>query len=335
MMHRPLKPDRAVLAAALLAAAPLPAIAPAVAQTGAGSSDAPAPAPAPRAVDPAEAAGFATADELLDALERADRHIRTFTSPVMYDRILELQGDRQTRTGTLYFAALRPDGDGAGAREGNGGGNGGGSGGGSGGGRVFAVRFTHLFLDDVRHEDRQDWIFDGRWLVERRYAAEQYVAREMARPGDEIDPLRLGEGPLPIPIGQRKADILARYEVELLPGAAGWDAEDESVSGYARFGAGAAQLKLTPRPEIRDDDRFREIRLWYRRGEDGSVLPIMSRTRDRKGDVAIVQLAQPEVNTDLPEEVIDIEPPEDPAWDIRVERLPPEEGVAAADGGEE
>jgi hypothetical protein len=41
------------------------------------------------------------------------------------------------------------------------------------------------------------------------------VRRQLARPGEQYDPLKPGEGPVPLPIGQRKADVLARFEATL------------------------------------------------------------------------------------------------------------------------
>src|SRR4051794_12475411 len=59
---------------------------------------------------PAQAAPgeFASADDLLKALERADENLTSLTADIRYDRTFELQGDRQVRTGKLYFVSGKP-----------------------------------------------------------------------------------------------------------------------------------------------------------------------------------------------------------------------------------
>ena len=57
-------------------------------------------------------------------------------------------------------------------------------------------------------------MFDGQWLIEKRPDKKQFVAREIAAPGEDFDPLSIKEGIMPIPIGQRAADVLERFDVE-------------------------------------------------------------------------------------------------------------------------
>lgn len=254
---------------------------------------------------------YTEAGALLDALETADRDIETFHSKIIYERYFALQDDRHTRGGDLYY---KVEGEAGGAERPV---------------RTFGVHFDWLVLDGAKREERQAWMFNGQWLVEKRFEAKQYVAHQIARPGERIDPLRLGEGPLPIPIGQRKADILARYDAEVLPTTDGFDPEDPRQTNYmnAVVARGAVQLRLTPREDRLDEDAFREIRLWYVQEGDERLLPLLSRTEDRKGDESFVLLAGVEVNEPLPDGVVDITPPPvEEGWDIQEERLRAEEG---------
>lgn len=262
------------------------------------------------AEEPARAearAHFDTAEQLLEALERADADIRTFRSELAYDRRMTLQGDIQVRYGNLYFDARRPDPRNQAAI------------------RTFGIHFHTLIFDDQYREEPQTWVFNGEWLVEKRPREKQYIARQIAEPGSGIDPLRLGEGPLPIPIGQKKDDILARYEARLLPVADGFDPDDETTVGYADFvrSRSAQQIMLTPREASRDADDFRNIRLWYAFDAEGRLLPILSRTLDRKGDEVFVQLYSIVVNEPLPAGVTEIDPPPDAretGWHVQIER---------------
>jgi hypothetical protein len=282
MTHRPLA---AVLAAAL-------ALAPAA---GVGAEPA----------DPPER--FETVGALLDALETADEGLRTFRSKIVYDRRFALQDDQHIRFGDLYYTVEAPASAGAPPT------------------RSFEVAFDTLLLkgagpDDPwsQREERESWIFDGRWLVEKRYEERQYVAREIARPGQTIDPLALGESPLPIPIGQRKADILDRYEAELLEPLEDLDAEDPTIAGYREHAAGAHQVRLVPLPHVAEDAGFREARLWYRRDAGGRLLPVLARTIDRKRDESYFQIAEPIINEPLPAGALDTTPPV--GWHVQTER---------------
>ncbi len=259
---------------------------------------------------------FRTADDLLDALERADADIHTFQSDIVYDRRMTLQGDIQVRWGRLYFSSPRNQADNI---------------------RTFGIHFDALAYDDAIHEEQQTWVFDGEWLVERRLREKQYIARQIAAPGEGVDPLRLGEGPLPIPIGQKKADILARYEVSLAPVDEGFDPEDNTMRRYLEFvrEQNAHQLVLTPREKRDDAEQFRRIRLWYAKNNEGHLLPILSRTLDRKGDEVFVQLYDIKINDILPRGVMEIEPPPnatEEGWQVQIERrstqeVPPPAGA--------
>lgn len=244
----------------------------------------------------AQPAAFADARGLLEALETAADDLRSLRAEIQYDRRFLLQGDRHVRRGMLYFAQrMREDG--------------------SGMKRVFEVDFEVLYLGDRREEDRQVWTFDGRWLVEKRPDKKQFIAREVAPPGADFDPLRLGEGPIPIPLGQEADSVLERYNAALLPTTEGIDpAEDPKLIEFAERGAGSWQLRLEPRSE---DDDFEEIRLWY---EKGTLLPRMAMTTNRSGDVSVVQLAKVARNIDLPPDVFRVTPPPmGSGWDTQIE----------------
>lgn len=277
--------------------------------------------PPPGTVDPAPLSGDGelmgmvrvmaeptSVDELLSALETADRGIHTFQAGVMYDRRFLLQGDRHVRFGDLYYQVAGAGGEVEGGKP----------------RRTFSIDFRTLIIDDSKREDRNTWVFDGQWLVERRPGEKQYIARQVARPEDPIDPLGLGESPIPFPIGQRKAAILARYEATMLkaeegltPGE-GADEEEEEELAQRRADVEATwQLRLIPRAEHAEEDQFKEIRLWYTKEE---FLPRMARTINRAGDESIVLLINPKVNEELPAHAIDIEPPGPEAgWDVQID----------------
>lgn len=244
-----------------------------------------------------------SAEDLLRRLERADEAIRTLEADISYDRRFMLQGDRHVRTGRLYFR--RDAAESARPR------------------KTFAVWFETLIAGERKQDDPQVWAFDGRWLVESRPAQKRWTKREIAREGEAFDPLRVGEGPMPIPIGQKADDILKRFDADLLPPEQGLtDAERAGLP----FLPNTWQLRLTPRPGAgegagQSKDEFREVRLWYDRA---TLLPRLARTINRARDESFVVLLNLKLNdaAGLPAGRIDPpEPPEGQGWDKQVQTL--------------
>lgn len=260
----------------------------------------------PDPVPVAQSSEFATSDELLTALEKADKDIVTLTAEISYDVRFEIQGDRQVRKGKLYFQNKTP--------------------------RRFAVQFDELWRGDVVRRDQQQLIiFDGEWLVEKNFKDKMMIKRQVVPPGQSFDPLKIGEGPLPIPLGQSKADVTLRFKAELQPLNAGLDAEADAsaeekseAESLRQHVTGATQVRLTPQPGFERETDFTEIRLWYRRTSDGLLLPVMARTTSRNMNTSIVQLSNIQaqcldkpVNPKavIPPELVQIEAPPK-GWDF-------------------
>lgn len=262
---------------------------------------------AQQAPQPAAAPRIENVNDLLAALENADKGLRGLAADIQYDRRQVLQGDQQVRRGKLWYRATEPQDGGKPVKE-------------------FAISFDSLIVrgGDAGQmmNDQEVWIFDGQWLVEKRPDRRSFTKRRIAAPGENFDPLRVGEGPLPFPIGQKAADIRARYTVELQP-AGGLFAEGTPL---ATFVEGTHQLLLTPRPEFAGQEEFTEIRLWYRWDPSTSrLLPRMARTTSRGGDEAYVQLLNVEAFADgvgagaIPATVFDTTAPDAAAgWDVQI-----------------
>lgn len=305
-------------------------------------------------VPPAE---IRSAEDLLLALQFADRGLRTLQANVVFDKLNDALGDRQIRTGMLWFETEPPSGAGPGRRR-------------------FAVRFSTLELDGGGVSDQdQHIVFDGEWFIEKIASRKQFKKRQIVPEGQPIDPLKIGEGPFPIPIGQKRAEILRRYTAELLPATA--DIRPQGIEDKAQqqkelealvkfvtrvstnvkdpatgkvtvveTPATFYQLKLTLKPEFYDEESLREVRLWYREvsgaegaGAGGSparmLLPRLARTVNRAGDTSIVQLTNVRVNQPVEAGVMDATPPTDPGWEVTVTPLEdarPGEGAANPSG---
>lgn len=82
----------------------------------------------------------------------------------------------------------------------------------------FDIRFNILVVDGAiakRHADH-DIVFDGHWLIDRNGSAKIFRKIEIAPPGRKFNPLRLGQGPIPIPIGQKPSDVEKEFHINLL-----------------------------------------------------------------------------------------------------------------------
>lgn len=264
---------------------------------------------------------YKSAEHVLTALESADEDLQTFTSVIRYTTIQDIGNAMTQRIGEIAFAS-QPSADGPPRRR-------------------FAVHFTTLQRGDRYFDDAralQTIAFDGRWLWEKLHTERQINKREIVRQGETIDPFELGDGPFPpLPIGQQKDDILARYRVELVPWNESLEADpdldprfpDEKrdidlAEALTAFAEGSVQLKLVPRAS---DGRFSEIRLWYKPDENGRLLPRMSRTVDANSrNVSIVELMHPlTINGPAREDLLTIRADDDPEnpWNVTETRLPP------------
>jgi outer membrane lipoprotein-sorting protein len=140
----------------------------------------------------------------------------------------------------------------------------------------------------------------------------QFTRRQLAGPNDPPqDLLSIGRGPFPMPIGQKRRQVLAMYDVTLHAPNAGAQAP-------------AHHLTLTPRaaepnnvPAAGRDD-LKKIDIWYDRK---TLLPERIRTVDDQGNLTTVQLREPKVNeltgVDL-DKRFDTSAPTEPGWQVRI-----------------
>ena len=246
--------------------------------------------------------GFADADALLTALETADANLSLLTAQIQYTRDFAIAGDTQVRTGSLWFVDSTKKGEKT--RQ-----------------RSFAIRFDSLVVGSREEKREQFYTFDGEWLVEKFPGEKRMVKRQVVRPGEKFDPLKIGEGPLPIPIGQKRADILARYDATLLPAEDGFDEMPlERAKKLTAFTKGCVQLLLEPRANTRDP--FKAIRLWYLPTDTKAgkrLLPRLAHTINTAEDESTVMLLGIKVNDEakLESGVFDTSTPKD--WDVIIQ----------------
>ncbi len=150
--------------------------------------------------------------------------------------------------------------------------------------RRIALRIDQFIDGSGRaSEDRRLFLYRDGWLIERDDARKQQIERQLVADGASMDPLQPGEGPLALPVGARRSEVLANYIVTstTLPESPLW--KDLPASDV---------LCLVPRPSTpaaRDAKQL--IVAWDR----ATSLPIAVVRDSTEGDRTIARLRAVEV----------------------------------------
>jgi len=235
----------------------------------------------PKAPEPGE---IKTAEDLLARLETADKDLRTLSAVIKYDLVAGAieGGYRTSRRGTLDFTNRRTEGG-----EPNG---------------SFAVRFTQLITDRKVREEDQTFIYHDGVAVERLGKDKQITRFKLSGKDRKVNLLKIGEGPFPIPFGQKSADILARFDVQLLPATDGIPAERHGDVLYED----GYQLRLVPKANVKAAKEFTEARMWFTRE---NLTPFMARTTKQDGGSEELMLINIRRNEPIEDKVFDTTTP--------------------------
>jgi len=221
---------------------------------------------APPATDGAlvERAPTATASEsierILDAAEAAGARLDAMACTVIIEKRDALTDDVERRRGRLVLQ------------------------GSAGPARRIALRIDQFIDGSGRaSEDRRLFLYRDGWLIERDDVRKQQIERQLVADGASMDPLLPGEGPLALPVGARRRDVLASYVVtaSTLPESPLWkDLPPNDV------------LCLVPRPSSQAArDAKQLIVAWDR----ATALPIAVVRDSTEGDRTIARLRAVEV----------------------------------------
>jgi hypothetical protein len=209
------------------------------------SAPTPSPAPAPQ---------FADADALLTAVERTSDSLRDFRANITLETTDDVTGDTERRLGQLVF--VQEEGKPATRR--------------------FAVVFEKFIDGGGRMDERPvRYIYADGWLTEADFKQRTLVRRQLARAGEQYDPLKPGEGPVPLPIGQRRADVLARFDASL--------ATAPNSTLLLRSARPMVGVRLKPKPGMADRDLV-EASVWY---DAQSLVPVGVEAQRKSGRTVV------------------------------------------------
>ncbi|MFH1745585.1 MAG: hypothetical protein ABIG44_00940 [Planctomycetota bacterium] len=196
------------------------------------------PTSAPAALDP-------TIDKILTRLE--NRTVSDLQAELTWKLryVIDLEEDAQLKKGRIWYQQQDPS-----AR--------------------FLIHFSKKIVSNRAHQLDERHMFDGRWYTELKSETKTITRREIRRPGDEADPYKLGEGPFPVPFGQKKADILKEFEVTRIPPA---DDDPENTD----------HLRLTPREGTQTGQNYKQVEVWIAREGPQNGLPVTVRASKKSG----------------------------------------------------
>jgi outer membrane lipoprotein-sorting protein len=164
-------------------------------------------------------------DEILDALDARGRGLKSFTADVKLSESDTATGDESVRSGKIWYQADD-----------------------SGSARI-RVSFDRKQSSGKIIEDKIEYVLAGTDLINRQYRTKTQTTQKVLKPGEKVNLLKLGEGPFPLPIGQKKEDVHAQFEVKKI------DPKKDDP-------ADTVHLQLVPKPDTRLARRFKTIDVW-------------------------------------------------------------------------
>jgi outer membrane lipoprotein-sorting protein len=175
----------------------------------------------------------------------------------------------------------------------------------------FKVHFDTKIVGNRKRKLDEEHLFDGHWYVELQSKTKTITRREIRREGEISNPYKLGEGAFPLPFGQKKADILAEFDVERVPEKEG----DPPAADH---------LKLTPRPDTHTGRTYKTLDFWIARMGDHAGLPVKVMAGKKDGTGAVnsyitITFRNIELNTGFARNVFKIEVPK--GYEEIIERL--------------
>ena len=148
----------------------------------------------PIPIGPDKLAGDADVPKILEALQKAGTDLKNFDAKIEMTDFDPVEGSKTARKGDIWYQR-RADGDDRMRVE-----------------LPVVVRQGKIF----RNEKIEYKLEDG-WLWDRTYLNKTEVKRQVLKPGQKINVLKLGEGPLPLPIGQDPAEVRKQFSVTKIP----------------------------------------------------------------------------------------------------------------------
>lgn len=174
--------------------------------------------------------------------------------------------------------------------------------------RSLSVVFDQRIEGSRMRPQATRYTFSGRWFVEIDGEQRLFSRAEIVAAGETFDPLAIGRGPVPIPVGQPRSEVLRRFTVTRA------EAPDDPLLQQFRGRDDAYVLDLRPRPGAAEARDVQSLILVYDAATD---LPLGVHLTTPSGDVRTALLEDLEQRVALTAEelaMLSVEPPTEPGW---------------------
>lgn len=233
-----------------------------------------------------------SSDTLLWGLERSGSNLTSFAADVIYDRYHAFEEERERRRGRLVL-------EGAGRER-----------------KLGCLFSSTQDASGAVRESKDRWVYADGWLGEIDEEHKSFNKRQVVAPGESWDPLKLGEGPFPLPFGQPEAEVRARFEVSSATPPA-----TPMVANELR-GDSVCGLRLTPRPESELAKEATSIDVIYSTAVvPGVLVPRVVHIVKPNGDSSTIVLSRPVMNgtlADLDRSLLVMPEPDPKEWSIDI-----------------
>jgi len=234
---------------------------------------------APTHAELARIAPDASADVILDALHSRGTNLKDFSADVKLSTTDDRSGDTEEQSGKAVFQDR-----------------------GKNDARV-KISFDTAKRAVGTQKKRLDFVLEGGWLTDRDYQKKLEVRRQVLRPGQQMNLLKLGEGPFPLPIGQPKEEVKKLFDVSRAPA----DKDDPRNTVH---------LILKPRPNTQFDKRFKKIDVYV--GQETSF-PARVDTEEKSQSSRSTELTNIKINAGVDDSAFTLPDISKEGWNRREE----------------
>jgi hypothetical protein len=223
-----------------------------------------------------------TVDQVLEALERRGQNLRSLRADVKLTELDNATNDSLARSGS-FALENRPDGS----------------------TRAHVV-FDRKIVDKRTSDEKIEYVLDGVNVIDRNYNRKIQTTRQVLRPGEKMNLLKLGEGPFPLPIGQKREHVLKQFYVNKI------DSSNDDP-------ANSIHLELTPMEGTSLARKFKSIDTWVNVNDE---LPLRIKTLDFNGTTErTTDLANVQINADLKDADFALPKIDEKEWNLIFEPL--------------
>lgn len=218
---------------------------------------------------------------ILDRLEKTSDTYKTLQADINYTVEMRMTGETEQRKGWVAFqkkTAKTVD--------------------------KFRIHFDTLRLDGGRPvKSPLDYIFDGYWLIIAKHKIKSMTRVEIAKPGEKVEPLKIGKGPFPVPFGQKTADMIEYLEIT-------------TRNPRKSDPKGTSYLKMIPRKKYKEKLGFRKMEIWV---DNKTNLPVKVVSKDKNKNITTVEFTDIKTGNSLKPKLFSMNKPA--GWDMTVEKL--------------